>query len=128
MKHNTKCKKKHPDCPCNNCRYDGDNCCYENEFCFCSPPYDKACEHFKLTWGRKTPTQDERNKQAAIGARIRVRRKALGMTQKTLALKLGALNASCISKHEAGDVPIPEKYFPALAEALGVSVGWLKGE
>lgn len=63
-------------------------------------------------------------KRLAIGRRIAAARAKTGLSQAALATKLG-LSAGAITQWETGRVtPEPDK-FQALAEALGVEVGWL---
>lgn len=60
-----------------------------------------------------------------IGARIRQRREALGLTQKALADKTG-MRQNIISRLEHGDTPNPgADVLKRLAIALRVSIDWL---
>ncbi len=63
-----------------------------------------------------------------IGSRIKQRRTELGLHQKYIA-KLMDVNASTIQRYEAGTIDNTKKLIlEGLAEALHVSVEWLKGE
>ena len=63
-----------------------------------------------------------------IGSRIKQRRTELGLHQKYIA-ELMDVNASTIQRYEAGTIDNTKKLIlEGLAEALHVSVEWLKGE
>lgn len=64
---------------------------------------------------------------AAIGKRIKEKRKEAGLNQKELAAKVGLSEAS-VSKYENGKVEdATHNMLTKFAEALGVSVAWLLG-
>jgi transcriptional regulator with XRE-family HTH domain len=76
----------------------------------------------------------ERNEQArytdlelAIGARLRARRRQLGLSQTDLAGKLG-VSFQQVQKYERGANRIAASTLAVAAEALGTSVAWLIGE
>lgn len=56
-----------------------------------------------------------------IGMRIKLARKAIGMTQDDLAFAAGYKNKSSITKIEAGATDLPTDKINKLAEILGVS-------
>lgn len=60
-----------------------------------------------------------------IGERIKIARKAVGMTQDDLASLLGYKHKSSITKIEAGETDLPTEKMNALAETLGVSTVYL---
>ena len=60
-----------------------------------------------------------------IGERIKIARKAVGMTQDDLASLLGYKHKSSITKIEAGETDLPTEKMNALAETLGVSTFYL---
>ncbi|MCD7774116.1 MAG: XRE family transcriptional regulator [Clostridiales bacterium] len=66
------------------------------------------------------------------GERVEQRRKAIGMKQKDLLTQLQVrgidLNASGLSKLEGQFRSINDYELVALADALGVSIGWLVGQ
>ena len=63
-----------------------------------------------------------------IGSRIKQRRTELGLHQKYIA-ELMDVNASTIQRYEAGTIDNTKKLIlEGLAEALHVSIEWLKGE
>jgi transcriptional regulator with XRE-family HTH domain len=63
----------------------------------------------------------------AIGARMRLRRKTLGMSQGTLADKIG-VSFQQVQKYERGANRVSGSTLVAVAGALDTSVGWLVGE
>lgn len=64
---------------------------------------------------------------AAIGKRIKQKRKEAGLNQKELAAKVGLSEAS-VSKYENGKVEdATHTMLTKFADALGVSVAWLLG-
>ncbi|MCD8294708.1 MAG: helix-turn-helix domain-containing protein [Clostridia bacterium] len=64
---------------------------------------------------------------AAIGRRIKERRKELGLNQRELASRVG-LSEGSISKYENGKVEDATLHMIAkFADSLGVSIGWLLG-
>src|SRR5687768_1009316 len=63
----------------------------------------------------------------AIGARMRLRRKTLGMSQGTLADKIG-VSFQQVQKYERGANRVSGSTPVAAAGALDTSVGWLVGE
>lgn len=65
--------------------------------------------------------------EMAIGARIRTRRRELGLSQTTLAEELG-VSFQQVQKYERGSNRVAASTLVAAAEALGVSVAWLVGE
>ena len=63
-----------------------------------------------------------------IGSRIKQRRKELNLHQKYIAEKMD-VNTSTIQRYEAGTIDNTKKLIlEGLADALHVSVEWLKGE
>ena len=62
-----------------------------------------------------------------IGARIRARRRQLGLSQSELADQLG-VSFQQVQKYERGANRVAASTLVATAEALGVSIGWLVGE
>lgn len=62
-----------------------------------------------------------------IGARIRARRRQLGLSQSELAEQLG-VSFQQVQKYERGANRVAASTLVAAAEALGVSIGWLVGE
>jgi len=62
-----------------------------------------------------------------IGARIRARRRQLGLSQSELAAKLG-VSFQQVQKYERGANRVAASTLVAAAAALGVSVGWLVAE
>jgi transcriptional regulator with XRE-family HTH domain len=65
-------------------------------------------------------------RQAVLGAQIRRIRKAAGMSQQDLALRLG-LHTMTISYYERGEWTPPAERLEQIAEALGVEVSTLHG-
>ena len=65
--------------------------------------------------------------ELAIGARMRTRRRQLGLSQTSLAEALG-VSFQQVQKYERGANRVAASTLVAAAEALGVSVGWLVGE
>jgi transcriptional regulator with XRE-family HTH domain len=63
----------------------------------------------------------------AIGARLRTRRRQLGLSQSDLAEQLG-VSFQQVQKYERGANRIAASTLLAAAQALKVSVGWLVGE
>jgi transcriptional regulator with XRE-family HTH domain len=62
-----------------------------------------------------------------IGARIRARRRQLGLSQSELAEQLG-VSFQQVQKYERGANRVAASTLVAAAEALGVGIGWLVGE
>lgn len=62
-----------------------------------------------------------------IGARIRARRRQLGLSQSELASRLG-VSFQQVQKYERGANRVAASTLVAAASALGVSIGWLVGE
>lgn len=70
----------------------------------------------------------DKDLRKTIGSRIKQRRTELGLHQKYIA-ELMDVNASTIQRYEAGTIDNTKKLIlEGLAEALHVSVEWLKGE
>jgi transcriptional regulator with XRE-family HTH domain len=65
--------------------------------------------------------------ELAIGARIRTRRRQMGLSQSALAERLG-VSFQQVQKYERGANRVAASTLLAAAEALNVSVGWLIGE
>jgi len=65
--------------------------------------------------------------EQAIGARMRARRRQLGVSQSELAEKLG-VSFQQVQKYERGANRVAASTLVAAAAALGVSVSWLVGE
>ena len=67
-----------------------------------------------------------------IGANIKKRREALGLTQEELAARLGYKSKSSINKIELGVNDLPQKKIVQFAKALntspGVLMGWVNEE
>jgi transcriptional regulator with XRE-family HTH domain len=63
----------------------------------------------------------------AIGARIRTRRRQLGLSQSALADRLG-VSFQQVQKYERGANRVAASTLLAAARALGVTIGWLVGE
>lgn len=63
----------------------------------------------------------------AIGARIRLRRKSLNLTQAALAARIG-VTFQQVQKYERGANRVSGSTLVAVAQALDTSVGWLVGE
>jgi transcriptional regulator with XRE-family HTH domain len=63
----------------------------------------------------------------AIGARMRARRRQLGLSQSDLAERLG-VSFQQVQKYERGANRLAASTLPAAAQALGVTAGWLVGE
>lgn len=63
----------------------------------------------------------------AIGARMRLRRKTLGMSQGVLADRIG-VSFQQVQKYERGANRVSGSTLVAVAGALDTSVGWLVGE
>lgn len=68
---------------------------------------------------------DEYTKQ--FGKRVKARRKAMGLTQTDLALRMGFKSKQAISHIEAGDRNLKQSQVAALAAALGVTPAYLMG-
>lgn len=68
---------------------------------------------------------DEYTKQ--FGERVKERRKAMGLTQLELALRMGFKSKQAIHHIEAGDRNLKQSQVTALAEALGVTPAFLMG-
>lgn len=64
---------------------------------------------------------------SSIGSRIMSRRKELGMTQETLASKIGYSSKSSINKIENGTNDIPQSKIVKFAEALSTTTAYLMG-
>ena len=64
---------------------------------------------------------------ATLGDRIKERRLSLGMTQLTLAQKLGYKDKSTIAKIEVGSNDIPQSKIVAFAKALDTTPAYLMG-
>lgn len=62
-----------------------------------------------------------------IHDRIRRRREQLGITQDTLAQKLGYKSRSSVNKIESGENDIPRSRIQAFADVLETTPGWLMG-
>jgi transcriptional regulator with XRE-family HTH domain len=65
--------------------------------------------------------------ELGIGARLRTRRRQLGLSQSSLAEALG-VSFQQVQKYERGANRVAASTLVAAAEALGVTVGWLVGE
>ena len=65
--------------------------------------------------------------ELAIGARMRTRRRQLGLSQSDLAERLG-VSFQQVQKYERGANRVAASTLLAAARALNVSVGWLAGE
>ena len=65
--------------------------------------------------------------ELAIGARLRARRRQLGLSQTDLAGKLG-VSFQQVQKYERGSNRIAASTLAVAAEALGTTVAWLIGE
>jgi transcriptional regulator with XRE-family HTH domain len=63
----------------------------------------------------------------AIGARMRLRRKTLGISQGALAERIG-VSFQQVQKYERGANRVSGSTLVAVAAALDTSVGWLVGE
>lgn len=63
----------------------------------------------------------------AIGARMRLRRKSLGISQGVLSERVG-VSFQQIQKYERGANRVSGSMLVAIAQALDISVGWLVGE
>lgn len=63
----------------------------------------------------------------AIGARMRLRRKTLGMSQGVLAERIG-VSFQQVQKYERGANRVSGSTLVAVGSALETSVGWLVGE
>ena len=63
----------------------------------------------------------------AIGARMRLRRKSLGISQGVLSDRVG-VSFQQIQKYERGANRVSGSMLVAIAAALDTSVGWLVGE
>jgi transcriptional regulator with XRE-family HTH domain len=63
----------------------------------------------------------------AIGARIRLRRKTLGVSQGALAEQIG-VSFQQVQKYERGMNRVSGSTLVAISRALDTSVGWLVGE
>ncbi len=84
---------------------------------------------YTLTIPIKEETQRERQElRRIIGGRAKQRRLELGVNQPYVAEKMG-VTASTIQRYEAGTIDNTKKLvLDGLADALHVSVEWLKGE
>jgi len=65
--------------------------------------------------------------ETAIGARIRARRRQLGLSQTELAERLG-VSFQQVQKYEQGTNRVAASTLVAAAAALATTVGWLVGE
>jgi transcriptional regulator with XRE-family HTH domain len=65
--------------------------------------------------------------ELAIGARIRTRRRQLGISQSSLAHDLG-VSFQQVQKYERGTNRVAASTLVAAAQALDVTVAWLVGE
>jgi transcriptional regulator with XRE-family HTH domain len=65
--------------------------------------------------------------EMAIGARLRARRRQLGLSQTDLAHKLG-VSFQQVQKYERGSNRIAASTLAVAAEALSTTVAWLMGE
>ena len=63
----------------------------------------------------------------AVAARVRARRKELGLSQEQLAERCGYKSRSSINKIELGANALNVDTVKRLAEALGVTPAWLNG-
>lgn len=63
----------------------------------------------------------------AIGARIRARRRQLGLSQSDLAEKLG-VSFQQVQKYERGTNRVAASTLTAAAQAMATTVAWLVGE
>ncbi|MDP3854574.1 helix-turn-helix domain-containing protein [Phenylobacterium sp.] len=63
----------------------------------------------------------------AIGARLRLRRKSLGISQGALAERIG-VSFQQVQKYERGANRVSGSTLVAVAAALDTTVGWLVGE
>jgi len=63
----------------------------------------------------------------AIGARIRVRRKSINVSQGVLAARIG-VSFQQVQKYERGANRVSGSTLVAVARALDTTVGWLVGE
>jgi transcriptional regulator with XRE-family HTH domain len=65
--------------------------------------------------------------ELAIGARMRTRRRQLGLSQSDLADRLG-VSFQQVQKYERGANRVAASTLLAAAQALGVTIGWLVAE
>lgn len=65
--------------------------------------------------------------ELVIGARIRTRRRQLGLSQSDLAARLG-VSFQQVQKYERGSNRVAASTLLAAAQALNVTIGWLVGE
>ncbi|HEY8573500.1 helix-turn-helix domain-containing protein [Phenylobacterium sp.] len=65
--------------------------------------------------------------ELAIGARMRTRRRQLGLSQSALAEELG-VSFQQVQKYERGANRVAASTLVVAAQALGVSTAWLVGE
>jgi transcriptional regulator with XRE-family HTH domain len=63
----------------------------------------------------------------SIGRRIKARREELRLTQRELAARLGYKDHTTLARIETGKTDPPQSRIVAIAEALGVSPGYLLG-
>lgn len=88
-------------------------------------------KHFQKCMGETTKnnslelSDEERRKQ--VGARVRMMRQLLGLTQADLAKKIGVTNQA-IATYEKGKREATYKNLIGLSRALGVTTDWLLGE
>ena len=71
---------------------------------------------------------DDKGKYNRSGARIRQARKARGLSQQQLVIKLQLLGLEVTQKTETGDRVLPDYELPFYAQALEVSILWLLNE
>ena len=75
---------------------------------------------------------DDKGKYNRSGARIRQARKAKGLSQQQLVIKLQLLGLEVtqktVSRIETGDRVLPDYELPFYAQALEVSILWLLNE
>ena len=75
---------------------------------------------------------DDKGKYNRSGARIRQARKARGLSQQQLVIKLQLLGLEVtqktVSRIETGDRVLPDYELPFYAQALEVSILWLLNE
>lgn len=65
--------------------------------------------------------------ELAIGARLRTRRRQLGLSQSDLSDRLG-VSFQQVQKYERGANRVAASTLLAAAQALNVTIGWLVGE
>jgi transcriptional regulator with XRE-family HTH domain len=72
----------------------------------------------------RAPMSEIHATDAALGARIRARRRTMGLTQAGLAETLG-LSFQQVQKYERGANRVSASMLHRIAQSLGVSVAWL---